>query len=125
MIRTYGFGVYGLGPYGGVGSLEQFVFLVPELKVNRDASAPFHAVIDVFNPPDNGSIEIYRANDVRAKFALLDTIPLDQLPYTDTTANSILNHKYMARYQYIFNGRTVTQAPVSAPIYTYLETNTL
>jgi hypothetical protein len=125
MIRTYGFGVYGLGPYGGVASLEQFVFLVPELKVNRGVTAPFHSVIDVLNPPDNGSIEIYRANDVRSKFTLLTTVAISSLPFTDTTANPILNHKYMGRYQYIFNGRLVTQAPVSPPIYTFLESNAI
>jgi hypothetical protein len=125
MLRAFGFGVYGFGVYGGVPSLDQFVFFVPQLNVIRDTSSPFHATIDVTNPPDNGSLIIYRGDDVRSGVSELATVALTSLPYTDSTANPILNHKYVGRYFYNFNGRLVTGAPLSAPAYTYLESNTI
>lgn len=121
----YGFGVYGFRPFGGVASSERFVFFVPQLNVIRATTSPFGVTVDVTNPPDNGSLVIFRANDVRANFAELATVALSALPYTDATANSTLNHKYQGRYVYVFNGRTVSGAPLSDPVYTYLQSNTI
>jgi hypothetical protein len=121
----YGFGVYGFRPYGGVASNEQFVFFVPRLNVIRATTSPFGVTINVTNPPDNGSLVIFRGNDVRATFSELATVALSALPYTDATANATLNHKYQGRYVYVFNGRTVSGAPLSDPVYTYLQSNTI
>jgi len=121
----YGFGVYGFRPYGGVASNERFVFFVPRLNVIRATTSPFGVTINVTNPPDNGSLVIYRANDVRANFSELATVALGALPYTDSTANSTLNHKYTARFVYNFNGRIISTAPVGEPVYTYLQSNTI
>jgi hypothetical protein len=125
MIRTYGFGPYGLGPYGAVPSLISFVYFVPILNVTRSTTAPFGVTVNVTNPPDNGQLIIYRGDDVRSGLSLLATVNLSALPYTDSTANPILNHRYVGRYVYNFNGRIVTGAPVSEPVYTYLESNTI
>lgn len=125
MLRPFGFGVYGIGPYGGVASTERFVFFVPRLNVTRATTAPFAVTVNVTNPPDNGSLVIYRADDVRANFSELTTVALSSLPYTDSTANAELNHKYQGRYVYVFNGRTVSGAPLSDPVYTYLQSNTI
>lgn len=125
MLRLFGFGVYGIQPYGGVPSLEQFVYFIPKLNVIRATTSPFGVTVNVTNPPDNGSLVIFRANDVRANFTELATVALGALPYTDSTANSTLNHKYTARFVYNFNGRTVSGAPLSDPVYTYLQSNTI
>jgi hypothetical protein len=125
MLRSFGFGMYGFGPYGGVASTERFVYFVPRLNVIRATTSPFAVTVNVTNPPDNGSLIIYRANDVRAGFSTLTTVALTSLPYTDATANPELNHKYQGRYVYNFNGRLVTGAPVSDPVYTYLQSNTI
>jgi hypothetical protein len=125
MNRTFGFGVYGLGVYGGVVSNERFVFFVPQLNVTRATTSPFAVTVNVTNPPDNGSLIIYRGDDVRSGITELTTVALTSLPYTDSTANPILNHKYVGRYVYNFNGRLVTTAPLSASSYTYLESNTI
>lgn len=125
MLRSFGFGVYGIQPYGGVPSLEQFVYFIPKLNVIRATTSPFGVTVNVTNPPDNGSLVIFRANDVRANFTELATVALGALPYTDSTANSTLNHKYTARFVYNFNGRTISTAPVGEPVYTYLQSNTI
>lgn len=121
----FGFGVYGLRPYGAVPSLDRFVYFVPKLNVIRATTAPFGVTVNVTNPPDNGSLVIFRGNDVRANFAELATVALNALPFTDSTANSTLNHKYTARFVYNFNGRVISTAPVGDPVYTYLQSNTI
>jgi len=125
MIGTYGFALYGRAIYGGVPSTEQFVYFVPQLNVIRATTSPFGVTVNVTNPPDNGSLIIYRGNDVRSGVSVLATVPLTSLPYTDSSANPILNHKYIGRYVYNFNGRIVTGAPLSDAVYTFLESNTI
>lgn len=119
----YGFGIYGFDVYGGAISRVRFVYLVPELIVTRTDASPTPIAIDVANPPDNGQLQIFRSNDTRGRFTLIDTVNLATLPYSDTSASSELNHKYVGRYLYTFNGLNVTVAPLSKPVYTFLKRN--
>jgi hypothetical protein len=114
MINTYGL-IQTLVPYGGATSEVDFVYFIPDLIVNRGAST---ATINVSNPPDNGSLVILRGNDYIGSFSTLTTVALSSLPYTDSTINNELSHKYKARFIYTFNGRLINDAPSSNPVYT-------
>ena len=114
MVNTYGL-FQELIPYGGATSEAEFVYFIPDLIVNRGAST---ATIDVSNPPDNGSIVIFRGSDYISSFSSLVTVALASLPYTDSTINNELSHKYKAKFVYTYNGRVINDAPKSNPVYT-------
>jgi hypothetical protein len=114
MVNTYGL-IQTIIPYGGAVSQAEFVYFVPELIVNRSST---QAVINVANPPNNGSLVILRGNDYIGSFSTLVTVPLSSLPYADTTINNNLSHKYKGKFVYSFNGQQINDAPSSAPIYT-------
>ena len=114
MANTYGL-FQTLIPYGGATSEADFIYFIPDLIVNRGAST---ATIDVSNPPDNGSVVIYRGTDYISSFSTLVTVALTSLPYTDNTINNQLSHKYKARFVYTFNGKQINDAPTSNPVYT-------
>lgn len=119
----YGFAIYGFDVYGGAVSRAQFVYLIPELIVTRTDATPTPIAVDVANPPENGHLQIYRAGDTRGRYTLIATVGIDTLPYSDVSASSETNHKYIGRYLYTFNGLVVTIAPVSKPVYTFLKRN--
>jgi hypothetical protein len=113
-VRTYGL-VQAIFPYGGAISEADFIYFRPNLIVNR---FPTEVIIDVVNPPSNGSLEILRGDDYIGGFDTLVTVPLSSLPYHDTTINNNLSHKYKGKFVYLFNGKQIEDAPRSNPIYT-------
>jgi hypothetical protein len=115
-MNTYGL-AQEIIPYGGAISRASFVYFIPELIVNRGAT---EAIINVANPPNNGTIRIFRANDYIGTFTELPAspIPLTSLPFTDSTINNTLSHKYKAKFVYLFNGQQINDAPKSNPVYT-------